>query len=712
MDNGNALITKAMLALYLDEKHIDYLNMLEPFILHTLPRKIGQVINIDETVRSVSDESGIKVTGKVIEKILMRLAHDSRNNMIKMLNSNHTFNYIVNKPINTSDFERKKKEMKNLVSDVVCKLKNFLNDEAIIKKYTDDEAQKALIDFLNKYNYESYSNTDNIEKIQNNENILSDNYRVAKFIISEHQQTCGCFEKIRQIQEGYFASVALYFFTTDEKFANKKLLKDTRVILDTMLLVDSLKLNTEYKAKSMEDLLTLIEKDGGELYTYTYYVKELQGIIKKYIEDSSLRLILDLDYFRRKKMSLTEIVLYMHNLETSVKNNSIITLPNKQIIKVIDEPDYSDMVEEKNWHINVEQLEAAMLNNIKYQYKKEDTAFKYDYKTLEAIPFSNIHDHKKTIFVTSNRKLVKTAIQFYYDIKETLFFTDIDLTAYLWLSNYNPKSKLPELALLENAYAALSPTKEIVSSVLKIIDNNIECDNEQIRNDAILLRNNDNLLSYISEVTKNDKTQVTETIQNDLMNCLKKDITRDIKQEVVNELSIENQEYKRDLENQKKLLATQEYKMEQKSSKLEKKEFTLSVREEQLLKTEYEHEEAKTKLLNTQAELNKIQIYSKQKITKYANIFSKIATTFCSLFVFSVVCFASFIICYYTIKHISNDDLISNYNLYISLILAFATLIPLFFSIRKLIKKTVNKIFDLTYNYLYRHSKILNSDKI
>jgi len=299
--------------------------------------------------------------------------------------------------------------MKSLVNDVVLSLKNFANDNAI-KKISIDNAKSLFINFLKVYNAESYSNIESIEQIKLKEDFCSGNHLVARFILNEYQNELGCFDKIKRIQEGYFASVALYYFFNDVEIIKNNTLQETCVFLDTMLLVDSLKLNTEYKAKSMEELLTLIVNNGGSLYTFDYYFDELCGIITKYLKDPNSRIYLDLDKFRRENINTSKIVLYLKNLQDEKELHGSITLPFDNIkIKVISHSSYDDLVELQDWHIDVNELEQSILSHVKYTDGKNDIGFQNDFNSIENILYDKLVEKSKSIFVSSNINLIFAA---------------------------------------------------------------------------------------------------------------------------------------------------------------------------------------------------------------------------------------------------------------------------------------------------------------
>ena len=521
MKNSNALITKAMLASYLNERRVDYLDMISPFVLRALPEQIDSIINIAEVTKKVKNEYGLNINQKTIEKILTRLCKNKSGNIVRRETKDNGLpgnkeikkSYYVNKKIEHEEFDKRKDKIKKSVDEVVTRLRDYINENyQIIISITYEQAQEYFLTFLKNYNYDLYSNVDNLREIQGIEKNNSNNYRVAKFILHEYSLKDGCFEKIKEIQEGFFASTAIYYFCNSTNSDNPiKMIDGTKVFLDTRLLIDVLELNQESEAKSMGELISLIKKHGGQLCTFDYYVDEVIGIVHRYLVDKKSRNLLDLEYFRRRRSNDIEIALF----EKTIKK----TLIDKGV-EIIDNFEFGNQIKEQTWHIDSLELRKNMRSLINYSGGESAQAFINDSTTLERISFyktSNVNfKTQKAIFVTSNYGIIKAAEKtftdpiFQDDIE--IVISDIDLAAFLWLSNYNPSSNLSNLILLENAYAAICPSKEVLNEVIRIIE---ECENdpdEKIRNEALLLRGNKFLREDIAEITQNNKENCDETI--------------------------------------------------------------------------------------------------------------------------------------------------------------------------------------------------------
>lgn len=734
MGNKNALITKAMLASYINDKKIDYLDMISPFILKVLPERVGAMINVEEITKKVNDEYGLDIKQKIVAKILNRLCKDKHDNLIKkeasrgdfLRNEESTKNYYVNKEIDNTLFDKRKEQMKHSVDEVVERLKCYLNKEyTVLKPISNDEAQKYFLKFLEDYNFELYSTVDNLRKIQGKERSNSNNFHVAKFILNEYSlKEMGCYKQIEKIQEGYFASVAIYHFCNSANSDNPhKIIDQTRIFLDTRLLIDVLELNRESEARSMAELVALINKNGGKLCTFDYYVDELIGIVHKYLTDTSSRLTLDLERFRRNKTSDAEISLFKEGIRGRLKDKGV---------EIIQEFDYGQQVEEKTWHIDSLELRRNMRSLINYSGGDNAPAFKNDEDTLERIAYckyeSVMHNAQKAIFVTTNSGLIKVARNTFRDsfFKNDIdiVISDIDLAAALWLSNYNPDSNLSNLILLENAYAAIYPDKDILSEVLRIIEDGINGSDEQIKKDAFTLRSNERLAEEIAEITQNNKGKVSPTIVQELADRMRREAYNKAVITVQNEYvdKIRN-EVIRDLDERKITLDEKEITINQKEVEIESKyqyakevdkknEETQKRYEQKVEELDLSYEENR-RLKKENEDLRHAEI---ERISKWAKRFQV---------VFKVTCYLVLVLlCRYVLLNVAialfgstiaamlkmpEEDLVNAMATFVGTILTFC---PVVLFMKSTIDKCSNRVFDYVYQKLISKSAILNKKEL
>lgn len=705
MDNMDALITNAMLASYLYETKTDYLGLIEPFVVKLLPDKKNDLINIESISNELHNNYGFDIKIKVVEKILHRLCKKS---IVKSEYRSSEKKFYVNKVLKKDKFDNRITKIKLSVSNVIDKLTDYISENYSV--ITKDQSQKMFIGFLQDYNYESYSSVDNLRRIQSTVKYNSNNFRVAKFIINEYESKNGCYNDIKEIQIGYFAAIALYYFCNSDISDNPlNLIKNTLIILDTRVLIDALGLNRNLDAKSMGELISLIKINGGKLCTFTYYVDELEGIIHKYIHDSNARLSLDLDLFRREHKNDVEIEVYRRNLKSKI---------NDVGIQIIDKPNYSELVHDQNWHIDDMLLQNTMLSLVSYDGGASDNAFQNDFDSLQAVSYYKYRNEKfgdnKAIFVTANVGIVqaakKTISKKIFKDDVDIVISDIDLTAVLWLANFNEKSDLPDIILLENAYAAIQPSKPIIDGALRIINQNLKSKNEEIRNNAFLIRYDENLLSDIADLTNNDEKALDGNFYNQLTsriyNRTYKQVMSDISSETRDKIE---HKYKDPYEKKIGELEQREVELKQRHKYLTEKENELNQKDADInrFKSKFATLEYKNDKLNK--ENNDLKNDLSNIENSIINKSKKISNKFCSclyIFVLAISFFIMLFILYQSIRFvidsISNQFSFSNItNQCLSIIGTLATFIPMYIHFAKFIRKKLNSLDDFIYNNLY-----------
>ncbi len=705
MTRNNALITNSMLALYVSKQNKTYLQMIEPFILYSIPNSINKKIDIEKVRQKVSKEFGLNINYKVVERVLLNLSKVKKNRKITSKKDNNKFYFYVSKSIDNSEFDKNRQLMKELVSEVVNLFKNFYNENNF-GKINDKQAEDMLINYLNEYNFKTYKNIDIIEKIQLEESISSNNYKVAKFIFNVYKNDKFNFNKILTMQEGYFALKALYNFfesnSTDDNVNNT--LNDSYIIMDTMLLIDAFKWDTDYKARSMEELLKLIIENGGKLCTFDFYVEELCGILHRYINDYDSRIFLDLDYFRKNNIDSSKIVEEEYKLEKMLNGKKSLEPIKGVTIEIFYFDSYEKNLSETKQKIFKDNIEREIKFNIKYA---NNISLDNDCNSIQIALYERTNNRKDFIFMSSNNHLISVAKNITDTKNKNAFYTDIDLASMIWLSNYNSNTNLSECTLLQNAYAALLPSKEFLKEVVNHIEKNMNSTDEQLKKEALLLRYDKDLLTRISKVYQNDQKNLKMKTHEDLMNQLRREITNelslDIESKVRNEHKIEN-----------KKLKEKEYKNLQMKKSINNKEKEIIKKEKKVRKELKYLEEIQNTIDERDKEIESIQIQIKElleieksKCKKYSLFFEKlIKTTFillCGIVLF--LCLRAWLDV--TLKNIIPNNLINNI-VQISNLLAFIftliSIIPIYLGY---IKKISIKTEEFIYQFLCNHSKIL-----
>lgn len=721
MENKNALITNAMLTVYIDEKNMDYTKMLMPFIeatIYDLKYSVGDNLSVNTIKEKTNSEYGLDLKDKVVEKILYKLYKDKNGAILKYTYRNKSKLYTLLKVPDVKKFKQVKSNMTDVVKSVILEFVTYYNNEHIVKKIDYNKGQIIFVDFLNKYNFEIYNDINATNNIMINEHVASDMYYVAKFIIEEHNKKHNhqknCYNKLLMLQEGYFAQNAIYYFMNGEIEATpSRKISNVYFVLDTRILIDVLGLNYTADADSMAELLELIKRNDGHLCTYEYYMNELKGIIDKYVLDYDSRIYLDLAKFRDSKMSDTQIRVYNLSLKDKLEDKEV---------TILSPQEYDNMVSSQNWHIDYAALEDDILKSVEYQNRREDIGFINDFETLHAMSYLRTTNKKNIyVFVSSNFDLVKVADRLLNreKLKHTDFglaISDIDLTTLLWLYNHNDKPNLPSLTLLENAYAAIVPDKRILNKVINVINEKVQSNDKTVKEMALTLRYSEYLLSGISEVVKNDTNNVSPDIVDNLSNHVKNEIRKELAPQIRKKIIDEEYESIHEEQSQKVIseingkIDSLRKELEEKNKENVYQKQELDKREQQLLKRDSDMSQKVDRVTeernNYFSEIERLRKIEHDKIDSKAfyisNGFMWIVRIISFMFIMYAIlttgynCFQSFM---------SGEKIIDSLINNIGTIITYIPLPSIIFGFSRKVQKIV---YDRLQHFLLRKSEVLN----
>lgn len=137
MENKNALITNAMLTVYIDEKNMDYTKMLMPFIeatIYDLKYSVGDNLSVNTIKEKTNSEYGLDLKDKVVEKILYKLYKDKNGAILKYTYRNKSKLYTLLKVPDVKKFKQVKSNMTDVVKSVILEFVTYYNNEHIVKK--------------------------------------------------------------------------------------------------------------------------------------------------------------------------------------------------------------------------------------------------------------------------------------------------------------------------------------------------------------------------------------------------------------------------------------------------------------------------------------------------------------------------------------------------------------------------------------------------
>lgn len=505
--NNDILVTNAMLAAYLQTENRDYLSLVKPFVLYLLPN-VGERVKVSTITKQLKEEFGFSsIIDNVVTKILLRICKED-----KYLEGGYNNSFKVVTEYEKKEFLTKQTEIRNRLQEVIDELKKYLEENKYGKKIKEEVVQKALLDFLANYNY-IFDDINKIIRISGDQKETDDSFWVARFIINVYKEDKDIYLSFLEVVKGSLASRAIELYSREDKIEEDSRLTDTLFFFDTRLLISALGLAREEENNATAELVKLINENGGTVATFECYVKELHGILTKYIRDENARPELSLDYFNRIHANTIIVQQYADGLKEEL---------SKVNISVHEEVTKDEAIANLDWPIDIEGLEASLREYVKYDLEDQRgvDALNTDAAAIENISILRYGiegkqslENCKAVLVTQNRKITYAVYQYFKKLRErkgiSLVVSEVDLSALLWLSYCRNESNLPECRLLENAYAACYPTKQVLDEfnncilalkALGIVD----------EKKLFLVKSNRISLETLADKTENNPKNVTE----------------------------------------------------------------------------------------------------------------------------------------------------------------------------------------------------------
>ena len=210
-----------------------------------------------------------------------------------------------------------------------------------------------------------------------------------------------------------------------------------------------------------------LKKNGAKLACFTYNIDEVNSILEAYklstISKSKRPSAYTLEYFDANGYSYTHVEANQKKFVQRLENAGISSIsPNSFFNDDITSESSSGLLDD-------ERIKEILLS-IKPSYNQ--TTLPDDLGAINTV--SRIRRGKKypyiekckAVFVTSNSVLVSATRAYIkessYDFGFPIAITGEDLCVMAWLKDFEQSNSLPQMRLLENVLAAITPSKELM----------------------------------------------------------------------------------------------------------------------------------------------------------------------------------------------------------------------------------------------------------
>lgn len=337
----------------------------------------------------------------------------------------------------------------------------------------------------------------------------SDNYIVARFVIGEFEKDSVLYSQLKEVVRGFLVYKSIYLFGKNDTPTFIHLNKAV-MYFDTALLIDAMGYDTNEGHFAAVELMDMVKECGGCIRTYSHLIHEFRNILKAFARSGIDRYSFKLKNLIEMGYTETDIIRLTEKLEDNLRSIGI----------------------ESDIPIEVQELESEKYSG--FRFGELTLALRATYTGVniegrvdnDVLSVASIVKERgttqafslgssKAMLITKNSGLAYCANRNCPSMKEYSIgyaLTDIDLMAALWLKTWDAKSSLPDIVLLENAYAACQPTP-VLDEILK--DNLARLSKEGFfsADEVLVLRAERSFVDEVVQLTGNDPTQLTtETV--------------------------------------------------------------------------------------------------------------------------------------------------------------------------------------------------------
>lgn len=516
--NRNTIISMAMANAIWEKERKDLLALIRPFVLYviSLDTHYGSCIDIGRVCSLMETEFGYKFFHPaVVKKVLDREIREGKKSGGKIITRKDN-QYFLSGSLDTQvePFARKRSECKSHIHQVVSALEAYLNQNTTNPKvnYTSEETERALLQFVNTQGVSLISSVDNLHQIPSKKNELE--FLIARFILNEYHSKSILADYINEIANGYFVTTAV-FLQIENPDITKSSFKDVTFYLDTRILLAYLGFKSEQENSSIQSALQSLKRRGAKLACFVYNTEEVRSILSAYYNSTrynNRHSSVTLEYFdsQSPEHATTLVQMARSNFDDRLQAGGITPIYMDAAL------DSAGVTNKAAGLLDDERLQDIALQ-INPKYK--ETALPDDLRAINTV--SRIRqgrnypsvEKSRAVFVTNNLTLV-TATRKYLneegiDTGFPLAITADDLCVIAWIKDFEQSGDLPQMRLLENAMAAISPSPELIRSYIYWV-NKLKADNTISDEEASFLRVTRYVESDLMELTHGNPENLSE----------------------------------------------------------------------------------------------------------------------------------------------------------------------------------------------------------
>lgn len=512
MKNENALYTVSMLSAMLENGTGNYLDLLTPFVLYSLPNVVDSPISIDAVTGAMRDFGFKDFPHKTTEKILDRLCKvaDDTPVYVRSTSVNKKKKYWVATVYSNSEFNNSKQEMRRKIDGILKAMQEYFKTHFYYETLDQEEIREKLISFFESNGLTVIQSVGDLKLVQKDSD--SDAFEVARFVLEEYEKKSLAYDDLCDVTKGFLTYKAIYYFTDDHKNSMESKFRDVTFYLDCSLVLDALGYDTPEDEKAVKELIRLVRRNGGDVKVFRHTAEEASKLIEAFANQLHNKNKFRLDGLANRDFTRDILLMIAGQVADTLKANvQIETVDTPSLEDASNHINYLGETEIINW------LKQNRVKNGEVTYTDEER-FGFDAKSLNAICMlrggyhPNYIEHAKAMLVTQDTWLNRCLRDLYSDrFKSELLFSisDTELVSLLWLRDYKEVSNLPSDILIANAHAACRVSQEVMDRAIQIATSMVEAGTLNL-DAALLVTAHSDFKCVLAERVRNNPEMLSE----------------------------------------------------------------------------------------------------------------------------------------------------------------------------------------------------------
>ena len=512
MKNENALYTVSMLSAMLESGTGNYLDMLAPFVLYSLPGRENENISIDAVTEAMREFGFKDFPHKTTEKILSRLCQTNtkEDTYVKAFKIGQKKCFSVLKPYDKTDFDSSKHEMRRKIDSILKVIQQYFEAHFYHETLEIEEIREKLINFFESNGLTVIQSVNDLRLLQRDSG--NGSFEIAHFVLDEYEKKTLIYDELCDVTRGFLTYKALYYFTDEHKNSMNSKFRDVTFYLDCSLVLDALGYDTPEDENAIKELIRLVRRNGGDVKVFSHTIEEAAKLIESFANQPQNKNQFRLDGLAKKNLSRELLLMLAGQLSASLKDKAQVQTENTP--SFADKERYISMLDEKEI---ITWLKCNRTKSREATYSDEER-FQFDASSLNSIAIIryNNHpsyiEHAKAMLVTQDAWLNRCLRELYVEkFKSELLYTisDFELVSLLWLRDYKDISNLPSDILIANAHAACRPSLEVIDRAIEIA-NSMVATGTLSMDAALLVSAHPDFKGFIAERVRNNPSALNE----------------------------------------------------------------------------------------------------------------------------------------------------------------------------------------------------------